>query len=540
MPMRAGWKAGWLLVATLLAHCYSADPTSTTDDDDVQRDDDAGAQPPHDAEVAGDGASAGPDAGAAGDASASHDAGNTTQDAAPGDDEFGPPPAQNPFTAADGLATQHGDSAASDTSPLPGPGIGVVRGQRVDLLAACPSLFVTSRGRVLAVCTQIINQSPAVFLLDAEQGTTLASLQIVGGDLFGGVYPYLDAQDRLLVVDGTNRMLRVAVHDTPPAAPMLTLDGSVSLADMLVSDCGRPSCDSVVGLAPDYDGRIWFATQAAKVGTIDFDAQRVQLLALQGEERVANSIATAPEGTAVVTDHALYLLRADAQGAPQIAFRAPYDRGSARKPGQLSHGSGSTPTFFGPRTGSEYLTIFDNAQPSMNLLVYRAQDGELLCEQRLPEPAGLASESSPIGSGRSVFVSSSYGYPYPALPRDAEPSEPASAPLRGGMVRIDVNANERGCQVVWNNEVRSAAVPKLSLADQRIYTIERQPQNSDGSAGFLDAYAYVAIDPVTGEVLARQPLPDLADTMQLAGTIAPDGVLLQGTIFGYMRISPAN
>jgi hypothetical protein len=48
------------------------------------------------------------------------------------------------------------------------------------------------------------------------------------------------------------------------------------------------------------------------------------------------------------------------------------------------------------------------------------------------------------------------------------------------------------------------------------------------------------IDPVQGGVVARQQLPELADTMQLAGTIAPNGVLLQGTILGYMRISPVD
>ncbi|HEX6242671.1 MAG TPA: hypothetical protein VFZ61_17280, partial [Polyangiales bacterium] len=425
------------MTATVLAGCYSAEP-SMTDRDPAEIDADGGAsQPDSAAGSVGDADAPQQDAAAADattrEASAEdqHDAGSSLPDDTGAGEQFGPPPRQNPFTAPDGLATQHGDSAASDTSPLRGPGAGAVRAQRVDLLAACPSLFVTTRGRVLAVCTQILNQSPAVFLLDAERGTTLASLQVAGGDLFGGVYPYLDAQDRLLVVDGTNRLLRVAAGDTT-----LAVEGSVSLAAQLPSDCGRPSCDSVVGLAPDYDGRIWFATQGAKVGTVDFDAQRVELLALPADERVANSIATAPEGTAVVTDHALYLLRADERGAPTPVFRAEYDRGAARKPGQLSHGSGSTPTFFGPRGGSEYLAIFDNAQPVMNLLIYRADaSSELLCRQPLPEPAGLASESSPIGSGRSVIVSSSYGYPYPALPRDAGPSVPASAPLRGGMTR---------------------------------------------------------------------------------------------------------
>lgn len=66
----------------------------------------------------------------------------------------------------------------------------------------------------------------------------------------------------------------------------------------------------------------------------------------------------------------------------RTVWRQAYDRGEARKPGQLSHGSGSTPTFFGDRTGAEFVVITDNASPRENLLVYRARDGREVC--RLP------------------------------------------------------------------------------------------------------------------------------------------------------------
>src|SRR5688572_14752946 len=223
--MRARWRASSVLVAQLLACCSSAEPSTQAGDEATAGGDAGVPSAGRDAASAPDAELPAQDGGSRADADTANDA--SESDAAEGDD-FGPRPPQNPFTAPDGLATQHGDSAASDTSPLSGPGTGTVRGSRVDLLAACPSLFVTSQGRVLAVCTQIINQSPAVFLLDAEQGTTLASLQIAGGDLFGGVYPYLDAEDRLLVVDGMNQLLRVAARDTT-----LSVEGSVSLAAQL-------------------------------------------------------------------------------------------------------------------------------------------------------------------------------------------------------------------------------------------------------------------------------------------------------------------
>lgn len=466
---------------------------------------------------------------------AAHDTAREQADLPAGSTQtFGPAAPENAFTAADGLATQHGDSAASDTSPLVGPGAGAVLGERVDLLAACPSLLVTSRGQTAAVCTQIANRAPAVFLLAKDGATPIATLPLAGGELFGGVYPYLDADDRLFVVDGANHLLRIAVEERA-----LIVEADLALSAALPENCGRSTCDSVVGLMPDYNGSIWFATESGRVGYADLTRQRIESVSLPSGESIANSIATAPEGTAVVTDHALYLLRTSDAGVPEVRFRAAYERGPARKPGQLSHGSGTTPTFFGPERGTEYLAITDNALPTMHLLVFRSADGSLVCDYAVPAPAGLGSESSPIGTGRSVIVSSSYGYAYPALPRNAGASDPPSAALSGGMARIDVNAAGDGCQLVWTNEVRSAAVPKLSLADQLIYTFERTPLAADGTQGLFDRYAYIAIDAVRGEVVARQELPELTDTMQLAGTLAPDRELLQGTIFGFVRVRPA-
>ncbi|MBM4363011.1 MAG: hypothetical protein FJ104_10050, partial [Deltaproteobacteria bacterium] len=398
----------------------------------------------------------------------------------------------------------------------------------------------TRDGHLLAVCTQLATRAPAVFLLDAGSGATLDTLQVTPGQLFGGVYPYLDHRDRLHIVDGDHDLLRVAVQTGDAGGPRLIVEDRIPLAGAIAADCGSPPCDGVVGLAPDHDGRVWFATDLGTVGTVDPDTGRVETLALPGGERVGNSLATAREGAAVVTDHALYLLRADAAGAPVIVFRAAYDRGPARKPGQLTHGSGATPTFFGPESGSEYLAITDNARPVMNLLVFRADaSAELVCEEPIPAPAGLGSENSPIGAGQSVIVASTYGYPYPALPTGAPPSDPGTAPLLGGIARLDVVEGGRGCELAWTLELRSAAVPKLSLADRLVYTVERTAAPSDGGAPAADGYALAVIDPEAGEVRARHPLPGIADTLQLAGTVAPGRVFLQGTLTGLVRVAAA-
>jgi hypothetical protein len=416
---------------------------------------------------------------------------------------FGPAIAPNQWSAGE-FATQHGDTGASDVSSLPGPGAGPVAVARLDLLAVCPSIFPLRSGRAVAVCVQIANQTPAAILFDPDAMTTLAQRELGKGSLFGGVYPYLDERERLVVVDAENNLLRIATDE---------------LRVEQTNTIGVGAGDHVVGLIPDYDGRDWFASEGGVVGTITREGA-IATLSLPAGERVANSLASAPSGVALLSDHALYLLAADP--APRIRARIPYDRGAARKPGQLSWGSGTTPTFFGPRTGSDYVAITDNALPT-KLLVLRT-DGAPVCT--LPLPGIDGSENSPIGAGRSVFVTSTYGYEYPALPAHAGPA--ASAPFVGGITRIDVAEDEQSCALVWTTRVRTLSTAKLSSADGLIYTML---QGDEG-------YAYGAIDAESGQLIAQQLLGDITVPMQLAPTLGPKRALFQGTLTSILRITP--
>jgi hypothetical protein len=264
--------------------------------------------------------------------------------------------------------------------------------------------------------------------------------------------------------------------------------------------------------------------------------RRAKSIVLGKGEGVANSISTAPDGTAVATDHALYLLTAGASGAPRVVWRHAYDRGPARKPGQLSWGTGATPVFFGPRNGTDYVTITDNAVPKEHLLVYRSSSGTLVCSV----PATSGTENAPVASGNSVFVASTYGYHYPALPPNAGPSQPASAPFAGGITRIDVVKG--GCRVRWTDSVRSAAVPRLSLGDGGLYTINRiLAPGSDGSNGpsYLDSFDYAVVDAATGRMRSEQEIGVGAafDSLQTDALITPGRIMYQGTLTGLFRIS---
>jgi hypothetical protein len=447
---------------------------------------------------------------------------------------FGPPPPHNPYAGPDGTATMHGDTGSSDTTPLPGPGAGTLTSKRVALQSACPTVLVGYDGYPVALCTPIFTRVPTVHLLDPATGKSLAELALPKGSLLGGVYAYLDQDDRLVAVDGDRRLVRVAHRRTAEGGWELYLARTLSLAGAV------PEGDAVTGVSPDWQGRVWFATGGGTVGTADDRTGEVRAVRLPEGERVENSISTAPGGTAVTTTHATYLLDTGQDGAPRVRWRAAYDRGPARKPGQLSWGSGSTPTFFGPRTGTEYLAVVDNASPTVHLQVLRADTGVPLCAPEVLGASGSGSENSPIGAGRSVFVASTYGYPYPAVPEGAGESVPASADFAGGLSRVDVNSEGTACEVRWETSVRSAAVPRLSTADGLLHTVLRgSVLPGDDSTTILDPYAYAQIDPATGKVVRRHLLgaTSLFDTLQMVGSIAPGGVVYQGTITGVVRIA---
>lgn len=460
---------------------------------------------------------------------------------------FGPFGPANPYTAANGAATMHGDAESSDASPYPGPGIGGggVHVQVTTLAAACPTLLQGSDGLPVALCTSILGRNPTVYLLDPSTGASLASLKLAAGNLFGGVYAYMDKHNRIVLFDAAGDLLRIG-HAYVAGHWSLEIESSISTAKAIDARCASV-CGGVVGLAPDWLGRVWFATTDGVAGYVNPSTRAVRTIVLGHGEQVANSISTAPQGVAIATDHALYLLDATRKGAPRIVWRYGYDRGPARKPGQLSWGTGSTPSFFGPRNGTRYLTITDNASPDEHLLVFDteprrgrlASKPDLVCKVPVLAPGPSGTENAPVGSGRSVFIASTYGYPYPALPAGAPPSVPATAPFTGGITRVDLNASGHGCHTVWQDTVRSAAVPRLDVPDGILYTVQRTDLLDPTGTSDLDAYSSVAIDAATGAVLHSTLIGAgyLSDTLQLALTIVPGRVMYQGTITGIDRIS---
>ncbi len=122
---------------------------------------------------------------------------------------FGSPLPPNPHLGPAGTATMHGDSGSSDATALAGPGPGPVDVSILDLGAVCPTILIGGDGYPVALCTRIADLRPVVHLLDPQSGSSLASIEITAGGLFGGVYGYLDDADRMVLVDGAADLLRI-------------------------------------------------------------------------------------------------------------------------------------------------------------------------------------------------------------------------------------------------------------------------------------------------------------------------------------------
>ncbi|WP_235831364.1 hypothetical protein [Gordonia zhaorongruii] len=422
----------------------------------------------------------------------------------------------------------HGDVESTDSTPLPGPG----RGGRLAASSVpggvCAATFVGSDGYPVSLCTAYLDGSPpqiatpVVTLFHPKTAQVLAKLPLAKGGLLGGVYGYLDDEDRVVVADGTGAILRVGHHRTA-SGWKLTVDDRTDASRHLGGD-------GITGLAPDYRGRTWFATTNGVIGTVG-TAGRIATTRLPEGEALGNGLTIHRGGASVLTTHALYEMRAGADGVPRTVWRRAYDRGAARKPGQLTWGSGTTPTYFGPG-GDSWVAIVDNA-PVPKLHVLRAADGSTVCTTRAFAESPQGTENSPMAWGSSLVIPSTYGFQYPPMAVTGD-SRPATAPFRGAMTRIDVVNGE--CKRAWSSHDRMATLPRLSREDGLIHALAYGPYR--GGPQQLGPVNYVGVDFATGKRVVSKKVGDapLDEPMQLTGMIGPGGVLWQGTVGRMLKV----
>jgi hypothetical protein len=342
----------------------------------------------------------------------------------------------------------------------------------------------------------------------------LLSLSNPISDICGGTYFYLDKDDVAYVLTTQKQIWKIQVSATG-----FTHTGTYDVsADVPGDDC-------VVATMPDWSGRIFFATQQGRVGTVDPATGAVRTMQFTGEG-IFNSLAGDETGAIyVVTTHRLAAVAADASGTPVVRWSQTYDRGTTTKPGQLSQGSGTTPTLI----GRDLVAITDNAEPRMHVQFYRRTGNatdRLVCSVPVFADGASATENSlAYAGGRSVIVENNYGY---AGVQSTELGQ-TTAP---GVARVDLE-DDGTCHVAWTNPITApTSVPKVSLGNGLLYVFTKAASNP-----LDDSWYFTAIDVRTGATQWKQRTGNGTQWNNHYASVylGPDGTAYMPTLAGLIR-----
>ena len=451
---------------------------------------------------------------------------------------------RNPFMAPNERSNIHNDAYQTDAYNVAGP-LGRDPEVTSTLFASeCASVTFDSRGRIVTVC--VSPTGATLRLIDPDSLATLASYELPPrqpgtfsfSNFSGGGYFYLDHRDRAVVSTFDGHLLVIAQNgDATGFEVVRDVD--------LNSATGGSGVQSAL---PDWAGRIWFVTQSGVVGFVT-PANTVRSMRLPAGETIANSFAMDESGGVfVVSTHALY--RYDVRnGAPSVTWRKTYDRGTRVKDGQVSQGSGTTPTLVGSASspGGGSIAITDNADPQMNVLVFRrgkAGPGRTpLCRQPIFPAGGGADENSLIAVPGGLVAENNYGYQGPG-PADGSSRTADTTP---GLVKVAVDYADGGCHIAWRNTTARipTVVSKLSRGSGLIYgythpAADEVPTTSPVPEALMpDAWFFTAFSARTGkQVWSKYTGSGFGYNNHYAPvSLGPDGTAYVGTLGGLLRIA---
>lgn len=435
------------------------------------------------------------------------------------------PVAQHPFLSPNGTNSMHNDAYASDSYDVSGP-LGhdlSVRSASYGVLE-CATMAFDSRHRIIGLCGGL--EGFKLKLIDPTTLHQISTLKISNrkldpknlnpfSDLCGGAYFYLDKHDRALVLTNDNELWQVdEVGDTFEHRRTYDLGETI------------PKGDCMIAVLPDWSGTIWFVTRQGMTGTINPDTGAVHAKQFVGET-IANSFAVDESGGVyIATDHALYRMEATAAGVPRVGWRQTYDRGAKTKLGQLSQGSGTTPTLI----GDDLVVITDNAEPRMNVLVYdrrASARSRLICKVPVFAAGRSATENSLAAAGNSVIVENNYGYKGPLTTILGRSTTP-------GIARVMID--DDGCHVAWTSDlIAPTSVPKTSLGNGLLYVYTK-----DATRNLLDdSWYFTAVDIRTGRTVWRQRTGNGLQWNNHYASIylGPDGAAYMPTLAGLIRLA---
>jgi len=431
---------------------------------------------------------------------------------------FASPAPRHPFMAPNQRSNLHSDAFQTDANAWSGP-----LGRDTETLShyeapggVCASVTFNSQGQIVTTCIQL--RAVRLKLFDPHTLEELASIELPPRapstnpfqDFAGGGYFYLDSEDRVVIPTTDRHIYVIALRD-----------GAFEIERDYDLNGPVPGDAKIISALPDWSGRLWFATTAGIIGTIDPDSGEVKVEDLG--EVVQNSFAVGDEDDVyIVSDKALYRFRADADGAPVTVWRKVYDNTGEQKPGQVSAGSGTTPTLH----GDGWVSITDNADP-MHVVVYRRRNGRQVCEQAVLEKGSGSTDNTLIGAGHSLIVENNYGYTGPTATMNGARTQP-------GIERVDIEADGEGCLKVWHSdEISSSVVPKLSLSNGLVYVYTQDAEGDPDDPWFL-----TALDFRTGKtVWKRLTGQGIGFNNNYAPvTLGPDGTAYVGVLGGLLLV----
>ena len=407
----------------------------------------------------------------------------------------------------------------------------------------CAAFMFDDLGRMSGACVNPETHKGSITALDPDTMSVLGRFEAPGDDNVLMAYALMDDQGRIMTPTQNHHFMVVERIDTDTET-YFKLVRDVDLGGVLEAD------ERLLATVPDGEGNVWFATggvqNSPQAPIVDyttigyFDEYGNCKVLYIDDEIVENGFAVATEGAYIVTSKAFYALSIDDNGEIVTRWRKEYDYGSGIKPGGFAEGSGSTVTLL----GNKYVTITDNADDRVSLLVYHRKgrrDGNLVCQVPLFSDGASAVDVSPIGhklhGGRyGVVVANIYNAPsFYIGDGDLNGDWNDLSVMAPGMTRIDVLPGGCGCETVWQSPIRSTTVSKLSTATGLIYTYT---QDNDLAQEGTYVWYMSAIDFRTGEEVfkVRVGAGGLKNNNFLTPALGPDGTMYQGVLGGIVAV----
>lgn len=438
----------------------------------------------------------------------------------------------HPFLNNDGDSRIHNDhynSGAYDRPGPTGPALTIATHHLGDLVGICAMMTILRNGYVLGSCF-IGNAEASIdvtLVLFDNQNLDILAERTIGPRPFipnaaGGAYFTLD-KDENIIIGPPNNLQQYHIEVTD-GAPEFVLDQSIDMSSHIRENALLQ--DSVL----DYAGRLWFMATTGEVGYVNVETEEVKTVDLARDlddcpladdtEILQNSIAVDEDAIYMVTCAALYRISADAEGEVRVDWRAPYDTGTDI--GGILPGSGTSPTLLG--TEDDLITICDNADGQINLLVIDRASGMEVCKQPLFRPGESATENSSIGHGDDLVVANNGGFGGPFAP--ANTMFPGLERYR---VTRDDGGTPTGCEQVWKNDDAIINSNQLATESGVIWGYGADPDVEDADLFYLGAH-----DWETGNEIFRTYIGNGRPFNPIAGQVHmhPDGALYLGSLGG--------